>query len=73
MPSVAFYPASFLTKTCLFVLVTNSAPSMALLVLEDKIPRSLTGHGVPGTVKVGMRSRKVKEKSLVCLSFTLKN
>ena len=51
MPSVAFYPASFLAKTCLFLLPTNDAPSLALLVLRDKMTRSLTGPGGPGTVK----------------------
>ncbi|MBQ5570084.1 MAG: hypothetical protein IIT45_06520, partial [Treponema sp.] len=58
MPSVAFYPASFLAKTCQLLLPTNDAPSMALLVLRDKMTRSLAGHGVPDTVKDGVRSRK---------------
>ncbi|MBQ1591776.1 MAG: hypothetical protein II077_07025, partial [Treponema sp.] len=59
MPSVAFYPASFLAKTCLFLLPTNDAPSMALLVLRDKMLRSLTGHGVPGTVPPAICSRRI--------------
>ena len=55
--SVAFYPASFLAKTCALVMQRDDAPSMALLVLQDKMPRSLTGHGVPGTVKIGLPSK----------------
>ncbi|MBP5696744.1 MAG: hypothetical protein J6X11_08880, partial [Treponema sp.] len=51
LPSVAFYPASFLAKTCLFFLLTNDAPSLALLVLPDKMPRKSgrfrrTGHSL---------------------------
>ena len=34
LPSVAFYPASFLAKTCQVFLLTNDAPSMALLVCK---------------------------------------
>jgi len=56
MPSVTFYPASFLAKTCQLLLPTNDAPSMALLVLRDKMTRSLAGHGVPDTVKDEVRS-----------------
>ena len=48
---MAFYPASFLAKTCQFFLLANDAPSMALLVLQDKMLRSLAGHVVPDTVK----------------------
>jgi hypothetical protein len=55
MPSVAFYPTSFLAKTCQLLLPTNDAPSMALLVLRDKMTWSLAGHGVPDTVKDGVR------------------
>ena len=35
MPSVAFYPASFLAKTCQFLMRPNDAPSMALLVCDE--------------------------------------
>ncbi|MBQ3980827.1 MAG: hypothetical protein II631_02115, partial [Treponema sp.] len=57
MPSVAFYPASFLAKTCQFLMRPNDAPSLVLLVIQDKMSRSLTGHGVPGTVKIGLPSK----------------
>ena len=39
------------------VMQRDDAPSMALLVLQDKMPRSLPGHGVPGTVKIGLPSK----------------
>ena len=32
MPSLAFFPTSFLTKTCLFFMLPDDAPSMGLLV-----------------------------------------
>ena len=57
LPSVAFYPASFMAKTCLFLLLTNDAPSMALLVLLDKMLRRLDGSVRPDTVEKAVCSR----------------
>jgi hypothetical protein len=58
---MAFYPASFLAKTCHFLFLTDDAPSVALLVCSlGKMPWSLAGHGVPDTVKDGMPSRREK-------------
>ena len=57
---VIFFHASF-CKTRLVFPLTNDAPSLVLLVIQDKMSRSLTGHGVPGTVKVGLPSKFQKQ------------
>ena len=59
LPSVAFYPASFLAKTCQFFLLTNDAPSMALLVLPDKMPRFWPDTECRTQFKDKIRSRRM--------------
>ncbi|HBB12775.1 MAG TPA: hypothetical protein DCZ76_00700 [Treponema sp.] len=53
MPSVAFYPVSFLGKTNLLCRLRNDAPSLALWLcgLGVKCYGGLPEHGVAGTVK----------------------
>jgi hypothetical protein len=59
LPSVAFYPASFLAKTCQVFLLTNDAPSMALLVLPDKMPRFWPDTECRTQLKDKIRSRRM--------------
>jgi len=56
MPSLAFYPASFQSKTCQFRLLTKDAPSMALLLLQDKMLLS-----APNSSKSNALQKKKKE------------
>ena len=63
MPSVAFYPASFLAKTCLFLLLTNDAPSLALLVLQDKMTRKSDRTRSAGHSKTNAFAPRKKEKN----------
>jgi len=63
MPSVAFYPASFLAKTCQSFLLTNDAPSLALLILQDKMTRSLADTEWRTQYKEGICSKKFRKKT----------
>lgn len=67
LPSLAILPVSFLTKTNQIVTQTNNAPSMVLAVLDlGKIAKeSLSGPEGPGTVKIGMPSKKNSYKTSV--------
>ena len=57
--SMQFLPTSFLRKLAISLLQPPDAPSLALSVCEwVGIAWSLAGHGVPDTVKDGVRSRK---------------
>ncbi len=74
MPSLAFFPTSFLTKTCLFFMLPDDAPRWKLrcvnpwgyLFKREKYQGGLTGHGVPGTV---LRWHSVREKILNITGF----
>ena len=63
MPSVAFYPASFLAKTCQSFLLTNDAPSLALLILQDKMTRSLADTEWRTQYREGICSKKFRKKT----------
>jgi len=70
MPSLAFYPTSFLTKTCQFRLLTKDAPSMALLLLQDKMllsaPNSSKSNALQKRKKEGTIQKEVSPPYFNC-------